>query len=775
LVIAELLSLHQIKEKKMKQENKKNNYRKQITTIRKAIWAYAAMSILLTSMVMPATRNSSAATIKPQPIKEKAASNSLAIPQPTPPNQALEQARADELVQALIDATENILDDSMDLNGVNTTKAQIVTGFSRRGSMAGKSGRQIADLFLADAKTVITDADIFERLTNEFADVLKAGDDGGSSTPVKGTNVTRVVLGKKNSDEIQIILAQVGPDEWAHYYPDGKRVYTTNKETGRDEWSVYLKGPIYQDVQIDLWKKTATFTAGGNTSNYEIMSSSNDPVGSIDDTPPIPKPTPKPVLNTNRRSGSTGTVDDYIRTLTYDREKLLAVQPDAGPPKTLGDPEDAGIDEPNVVCTRTRKKLSKNFDTLQLLNPNEGIIYPGATLYADSRLSDGTPGSITLKRAPVKLRVNGLDGLENENILIEDPNSQKVAGAINQNINLWFRKYPERRNINRQAIEYFDAYSKDQVAMNLDFKAEWLNGSGSALFNFNSNEEKTIMFVYARTEFYSVTTELPRTPGAFFDASVTKEQAEQTFDAKRPPAFVQKVDYGRLILFRLETKKGVTTADLKAAFAQKAGDNEVDIKAGFDYEKIRRETSIKYIVLGGSQADDAPIPTNFEQLKPILEQGRSFSITNPGAPLFYTIRFLDNDGYNIAKMGDSTEYVETNCKIIPQKYFKVQHRGVYISEVKVTYLDGNKNLVTHPSSAKGRTAGLDDLFNIPGNATKVRLFIRMNTGVGLVTLIDRELTGPEQDNMCFKTVGTTIIGRDLKIEPCDAKPLNPIR
>ncbi|MGE0245691.1 MAG: hemopexin repeat-containing protein [Pyrinomonadaceae bacterium] len=172
----------------MKKMMTKTNGSKQKIIIRTVILAFAAISILITLMTIPAALNSQMATL-----------DSLAIPQPTPPHQALEKARADELVQALADATENILDDSMDLDRVNTTKAQIVTGFSRRGSMAGKSGRQVADLFLADAKTVITDADINARLAIEFEDVLKAGDVDGNALQAADVDAAFFHRGEKVS------------------------------------------------------------------------------------------------------------------------------------------------------------------------------------------------------------------------------------------------------------------------------------------------------------------------------------------------------------------------------------------------------------------------------------------------------------------------------------------------------------------------------------------------------------------------------------------------
>ena len=75
---------------------------------------------------------------------------------------------------------------------------------------------------------------------------------------VKGQNVTRVTVGNNNTAEA--VFVKVGPKRWNHYYPDGKRLFTTHTETGRDEWSVYLtNGNLNMNVVINLFKKTITY------------------------------------------------------------------------------------------------------------------------------------------------------------------------------------------------------------------------------------------------------------------------------------------------------------------------------------------------------------------------------------------------------------------------------------------------------------------------------------------------------------------------------------
>jgi hypothetical protein len=98
----------------------------------------------------------------------------------------------------------------------------------------------------------------------------------------------------------------------------------------------------------------------------------------------------------------------------------------------------------------------------------------------------------------------------------------------------------------------------------------------------------------------------------------------------------------------------------------------------------------------------------------------------------------------------------------------VRHQGAYVSDVTLSYLDANRRPVS--IVRKARPIAQVDRFDIPGDATQVRLSIVMYTGLagaaGKVTLINRLLRRNELDNMCFTTVGTTIVGRGLKQSTC---------
>lgn len=125
---------------------------------------------------------------------------SAGIAKLTPPDHPLNAQAAAEFGELLMDETENALDDFLDLDGVNSTKNNIAAKFNGRGSLSGMTRKQIADLFYADAKTVVTDKEVLDRIWSNVSAVVNGNDSSpavASSTPepVKGMNVTEVEYG----------------------------------------------------------------------------------------------------------------------------------------------------------------------------------------------------------------------------------------------------------------------------------------------------------------------------------------------------------------------------------------------------------------------------------------------------------------------------------------------------------------------------------------------------------------------------------------------------
>jgi len=78
-----------------------------------------------------------------------------------------------------------------------------------------------------------------------------------AQTAVKGTNVTRVVYTGSSSGWFR----QTSRGRWTEFKRSGStsRAHATFTETGRDEWSVYLKKSDGARIQLDLYKKEVKF------------------------------------------------------------------------------------------------------------------------------------------------------------------------------------------------------------------------------------------------------------------------------------------------------------------------------------------------------------------------------------------------------------------------------------------------------------------------------------------------------------------------------------
>ena len=89
-----------------------------------------------------------------------------------------------------------------------------------------------------------------------------------SNPPVNGANLHYALCGgKPQFGSVQ--YADIGGGVWG--YLDHNFAYGTARIKGRDEWSVYLVDDQGADVQVDLFKKTCTWSKQSNTRSYLVM------------------------------------------------------------------------------------------------------------------------------------------------------------------------------------------------------------------------------------------------------------------------------------------------------------------------------------------------------------------------------------------------------------------------------------------------------------------------------------------------------------------------
>ena len=366
------------------------------------------------------------------------------------------------------------------------------------------------------------------------------------------------------------------------------------------------------------------------------------------------------------------SINAYIQKLSYNPESLLDFQNTGGQSSSSEvvsadtSTSTSSSGDQQVTCISTTYNLKENFENVAILRPMSGVIWPGALVKGNQSMMDGLPDPITLPRAPVTFKID-LPGIgENGVQTVANPTSSNIQAAIDKSLEWWNANAYQEGYVNSASSSYKvkTAYSSKQIALDVGLNAEWATGDVSAQFNYQSNEEKTVVMAVYKQAFYTITMDSPVSPDAVFNKDVTLDQVKNVMNDAAPPAYVQSVTYGRIIMFRMETSYKASSYNIESAFKYAAGVS-VDGSLEAEYKNILNNSSMEVIVLGGnaSVSSSAVSAKNADDLIPIIEGDNAvYSRNNPGVPISYTIRYLKDN--SLAKLGYFTEYTATECSTV---------------------------------------------------------------------------------------------------------------
>lgn len=466
-----------------------------------------------------------------------------------------------------------------------------------------------------------------------------------------------------------------------------------------------------------------------------------------------PEPTETPINNPNppTQPDSNATLGQYIRSLSYNPLSLLAVQGNQAIfEKVLKKDENRQQSSGKItLCTRTTRNLSRNFDEIAILQPTRGAIYPGALLFADNELVNGSPRPLNdLPRAPLNLRLD-LPGLQNNGkFTIDDPTEDNVQNAVNEALKSWNNSPNFRNGYLNQSLSTSNstvAYSSDQLPLSLGFNANWAQGAVSAQFKYASNSEKNIVVVAFKQVFYTVTFDAPDTPEGFFDSSVTAENAKNVFSSANVPAYISSVNYGRIIMLRMETDKNIGANEAEAALQYAAGLVKVVGDTKTKYDNILSNSTITVVTIGAN-AEVETANVSASNLMPIIKNA-VYSKSNQGLPISYTVKFLKDNA--VARVGANTDYSAIDCQDAQNKWIEIRQNGAYMADYTVTWDEPGRS----GQKVEGRySAGNKMQVNFAGDATNIRVNLRTMSGVGI---LDKVLQ-PNDLNTTFQTGGHAV-------------------
>lgn len=362
-------------------------------------------------------------------------------------------------------------------------------------------------------------------------------------------------------------------------------------------------------------------------------------------------------------------ISDLISSLSYDANTMLNVKNTGGAPKqrtvTNTKNTQTSPDKGNYsACEEKFYTLEANFDDVAILRPTNGIIWPGALVYGNQDMLDGMPNPITLDRSPVTLRVD-LPGIGEEGTLVvDDPRNSNVQSSIDNALEWWNANAYEEGYVNASNSSYQanTSYSSKQLSLDVGLNVEWANGSVASQLEYESSTTKRVAAMVYKQVFYTVTMDTPKTPASVFGVDVTYNDVDSTIDSDTPPAYINSVSYGRIIMFRMETTDMRKSIDLDLVLEYATGAANGSGSVNSEYDELLKKSSITVVTIGGNAevASEAVNADGFASLKHIITgENAVYSRNNPGVPIAYTVRYLKDNSF--AKMGYTTDYKVKDC------------------------------------------------------------------------------------------------------------------
>lgn len=383
----------------------------------------------------------------------------------------------------------------------------------------------------------------------------------------------------------------------------------------------------------------------------------------------------------------TPDINRYLKQLNADADALLNVQAIGNSDRkseVVGTPETATEDTGSgvYICERTDYSLQQNFDEITILRPTQGIVWPGALIKANQSLTDGLPEPITLNRSPVTLSID-LPGMGRQGTtIVENPTNSSTQAAIDDALEWWNANAYKEGYVNpaSSSFQWTSSYSQEQTGLDVGLNLAWASGEvSSALSTTSSATEKVVTGVFKQA-FYTATADTPASPAAVFSSTTTADAVQSQINAEAPGAYIANVTYGRIISVQMETTSANSTEEIEGAFKYSMGVQNASGNIEYTYQEILRNSTFTVVTLGGNaavatEAIADPADSYQGMLAVIKGDNAIYSRSNPGVPISYTVRNLDDN--SLAQLGATTEYTTTDCAI-DTAAVTVKYKGIKV-------------------------------------------------------------------------------------------------
>ncbi len=431
---------------------------------------------------------------------------------------------------------------------------------------------------------------------------------------------------------------------------------------------------------------------------------------------------------------------EKICNLEYSPERVLAFE---GNRYDNVAPVSAEVEKSEyIVIKRSKSELAENMDIFEIGGTLDNT-YPGALVKADQHLVEGRPDPILAKRAPVDYSIDLPQ--KTEMFTVEDPTHSKVQKKISEII---AANLPQGIDYTKAEIQLKKSlvYDEKSLTLAMGCNIEYLKSKVNLDFDMLKKGKRSAYLVKYKQVYYSVTADKPESPGLAFQDDVTWEELEKKgVGNAHPPAFVNCVQYGRVIyvLFQSDLSQNdlkiKIDADIISSEDGKDGKGKVHGDGKVDHTDKTGNISCDIIMLGGNAkafSFDMNQKNVEAKLSEIIKNGLVFNRENPAYPISYSVSFLKDGALAVVK--GNTEYIVTTLEKYSNAELELIHTGAFVARFYVSWdeivgFDQNgKAQYQHKEwkeNGKNKTARWSTKIALGGNVRNINIMAQGNTGL----------------------------------------------
>jgi hypothetical protein len=303
--------------------------------------------------------------------------------------------------------------------------------------------------------------------------------------------------------------------------------------------------------------------------------------------------------------------------------------------------------------TRTVSEQNGEYSKIVLGNQSDKI-YPGA-IYADNAFIEGTYNAPpNLVRRPYQIATSLFSTASTGPSYVE---VQPTVGQVNDGIVQLMRNNANVVNAANVAVEISQIYNQEQLSFELQAGYQGYGVDLDAEFAYGSENEKRIIFAKLTQTYFSVMLNKPN------GASLVENAAALGANT----LYVNKVNYGRLGILKIETSFSQEEVQAALDFAYSQAQNEISLSARATYNKVLSDIKIEGFFFGGD-ATNGMVQVNctretcaqrLEEFNRYVRDGLRLNTMVAPTPISYELKYLSDNA--TAAVNSTTTYVERNC------------------------------------------------------------------------------------------------------------------